>query len=497
MGDAPPVRGREAQGGCRAGAIRVFLTCWLLYTVFWTPWIVREHFPAIALAESGQLNVERYLGWTEDIFPGPRGGAYINNNPGASLTGAVPLLLLRPVLIQVDNWNQRLPRRPYQGQDDPIMARMAVEGRTFYFLLVAFITVALVMAPVTAFAVGFLCVRAREGGLSAAQAAALSLLCGLGTPLFFRTGHLNHNLLAGDAGFIVLLLLWDPEDKPLVPSRASLAGLLTGYAVLCDYSGVVIAGVTALYVWMRSNGDSRRRWRCAIAYLAGMAPGIAGLLIYQHWAFGSPYLPSQHYMTPKAVTAIGYRGFGLPSPALLWANFFDPRFGLFPYCPALLLAGLAPFVARARRRLPSREMVVILIYCLLLVLFCAANQYSWLQPSTGFRYLIPIVPVLALLAIQGAQLFPRLFSRVVQWGIAMVSLMWSLILTGAHVNDVRLAAQTFWNRRFALPWMLRLREAGVPVTWEWVLVTYAVTVLAVACIWVGPVTRWRRPAKVD
>jgi len=487
------MRGRESQGAYRAGAVRVFLTCWLLYTVFWTPWIVREHFPAIALAESGHLNVERYLGWTEDIFPGPRGGAFINNNPGASLTGAVPLLLLHPILIRVDNWNQRLPRRPFQGQDDPIMVRMAAEGRTFYFLLVAFITVAFVMAPLTALAVAFLCVRAREGGLSAAHAAAVSLLCGLGTPLLFRTGHLNHNLLAGDAGFTALLFLWDPEDKPLSPSRASLAGLLSGYAVLCDYSGVVIAGVTALYVWMRSSRDSRRRLRCALAYLAGMTPGIAGLLIYQQWAFGSLFLPSQHYMTPKAVTAIGYRGFGWPSSTLLWANFFDPRFGLFPYFPAILLAGLAPFVSRARRRLPPREMGVILMYCLLLVLFCAANQYSWLQPSTGFRYLVPIVPVLALLAIQGAQLF----SRMVQWGTAMASLMWSVVLTGAHVNDVRLAAQVFWNRRFALPWILRLREAGVPVTWEWVLATYAVTVLAIACIWAGPVTRWWHPARVN
>jgi hypothetical protein len=493
MGDAPPMRESESQGGCCAGASRVFLTCWLVYTVFWTPWIVREHFPAIALAESGHLNVERYLGWTEDIFPGPHGGAYINNNPGASLTGAIPLLLLRPILTRVDEWNQRLPRRLYQGQDDPIMVRMAAEGRTFYFLLVAFITVALVMAPLTALAVAYLFARAWEAGLNAAQAAAVSLLCGLGTPLFFRTGHLNHNLLAGDAGFIALLLLWDPADKPLSPSRASLAGLLSGYAVLCDYSGVVIAGVAALYVWMRSSGDFRRRLRCAIAFLAGMTPGIAGLLIYQQWAFGSLYLPSQYYMTPKAVTAIGYRGFGWPSPALLWANFFDPRFGLFTYCPALLLAGLAPFVARARRRLPSREMVVILIYCVLLVLFCAANQYSWLQPVTGFRYLVPIVPVLALLAIQGAQLLPRML----RWGIAMVSLIWSMILTGAHVNDVRLSAQVFWNRRFALPWMLRLREAGVPVGPGWVLATYAVTVLAIACIWAGPVTRWRRPAKVD
>jgi hypothetical protein len=472
---------------------RVFLTCWLIYTVFWTPWIVREHLPAVALAESGQLNVQRYLGWTPDIFPGPRGGAYINNNPGASLTGAVPLLLLRPILIRVDGWNQRLPRRLPPGDEDPIMLRMAAEGRVFYFLLVAFITVALVMAPATALAMAYLCRRVIQAGVPAAHAAAASLLCGLGTPLLFRTGHLNHNLLACDAGFIALLLLWDPAHRPLVPARAGAAGLLAGYAVLCDMSGVIIVAITALYVWLRSGGEAGARGRCAAAYLAGLAPGIAGIMFYQHWAFGSFYRPSQHYMTPTAPTAHGYRGFTWPSAALLWANFFDPRFGLFPFCPALLLAFLAPFAPRAARRIPSREMRLILLFCLLFVLFCAANQYSWLQPSTGFRYLVPIVPPLALVAIEAAQVLPR----IVRWGIAIASLIWSLVLTGAHENDVRIAVQVFWRRRFALPWMLRLRAAGVPVKWEWVLATYLVTVLILVWIWWGPVTRLRRPAKVD
>src|ERR1700722_2672743 len=89
---------------------RVFLTCWLVYTFFWTPYIVREHFPAIALAERGSLNVDRYFGWIEDIFRGPKGGPYINNTPGASIPGAVPLVLLRPLLVSVDRWNQSLPR---------------------------------------------------------------------------------------------------------------------------------------------------------------------------------------------------------------------------------------------------------------------------------------------------------------------------------------------------------------------------------------------------
>jgi hypothetical protein len=491
MGNAHPIGDLESNASRRAWALRVFLSCWLLYTVFWTPWIVREHFPAIALAESGQLDVTRYRDWTEDIFSGPHGGAYINNNPGASLTGALPLLLLRPIFVRVDNWNQQLPRKVPVNADDPILLRMAAEGRTFYFLLVAFVTVALVMAHATAFAVAFLCKRMIEAGSPAAHAAVASLLCGLATPLIFRAGHLNHNLLAGNAGFIALLLLWDPANKPLAPVRAASAGLLAGYSVLCDYSGVVIVAVTALYVWLRAGSDSSVRRRCAAAYLASLVPGIGGLFFYQQWAFGSFYHPSQQYMTPTAPTAHGYRGFTWPSPALLWANFFDPRFGLFTYCPALLLAVLAPFAKRSRHRLPSREMRLIAVYCVLLVLFCAANQYSWLQPSTGFRYLVPIVPVLALVAIQGAQLLPRF----VQWGIAIASLTWSLILAAAHENDVRLATQTLWSRQFALPWMLRLRAAGVPVSWGWVLATYLFAALAIVAIWAGPLIRRPRDAR--
>jgi hypothetical protein len=495
IGGASPTRERDFQSGRRAWALRVFLTCWLVYIVFWTPYVVREHFPAITLTESGQLDVERYLGWTDDIFSGPHGGAYINNNPGASLTGAIPLLLLRPVLIRVDNWNRRLPRQRPRGENDPLLVRMAAEGRVFSFLLVAFITVALVMAPLTALALAILCARIIEAGASAAHAAAAAVMCGLGTPLMFRTGHLNHNLLVGDAGFIALLLLWDPADAPLRPAWAGWAGLLAGYAVLCDYSGMVVVAVTGVYVWLRCRADSRARGKCAAAYMAGLAPGIAGLLIYQQWAFGSFYRLAQQYMTPTAPTALGYRGFAWPSPALLWANFFDPRFGLFPYCPVLLLAFLAPLATRARRRVPGREMRLILIYCLLFVLFCASNQYSWLQPATGFRYLVPVVPVLALTAVQGAQLLPR----IAQWGFAIASLMWSLVLAGAHEDDVRLAAQTFWNRRFALPWVIRLRAVGTPVAWEWVLVTYLLTVLAITWIWAGPLARrpWRRSASVD
>lgn len=463
-------------------AWRVFLTCWLVYSVFWSPYLVREHFPALALAESGSLDMERYLGWSDDIFRGPSGRAYINNNPGASFTAAGPLFLFRPLLTRVDNWNRRLPRPP-RHDDGDLFWRTYSEGRAFYFLLVEFLTVATVMAPLTAATAAYLCVRLTEAGVARAYSATMALLYALGTPVFFRAAYLNHNLLVCDAGLVALLLLWDKNARPLPMRRVVLAGLLGGYALLCDYSGAVVVVVVALYVWLRSAGQpAKRRWRVLAACACGVVPGVAALLLYQAWAFGAPYLPSQHFMPPTSPTSHGYRGFDWPSPALAWANFFDPRFGIFAYCPALLLAFAAPFIKRVRHPMPRREMGLLWAYFGLFVLFCAANQYSWLQPSTGFRYLAPIVPALTLLAMHASQSL----SRPVRWGVAGLSCVQSLVVAAAHRNDVRDALSTIWQRHGELLWMIRLRDAGAPIGPMFALATFSLLILACASIWLIP-----------
>jgi hypothetical protein len=470
---------------------RVFLTCWLIYTAFWTPYIVREHVPAITLAESGTLNVERYDGWLDDIFRGPKGGAFINNNPGASIAGAIPLILLRPLLARVDEWNQSLPRAAaHAAPEEEFFGRALASGRAYYFLLIAFLTVALVMAPATAGTAAYLCSRLARAGVPPPSAAIAALAYALGTPVFFRTGQLNHNLLVCDAAFTALLLLWDPQDRPTSVAHAALAGLLAGYSFLCDFSAGVCIAVIAIYLWLRSSraiglpacrsaaGGGARRGNLLL-YTLCVLPGVSALAIYQAWAFGSPFHPSQHYMTPTAPTALGYRGITWPSPALAWANFVDPRFGLFAYCPALLLAFAAPFLRHVRYRLPRREMWLLFVYFALFVLFCAANQYSWLQPLTGFRYLVPIVPGLALLAIQSAQALPKALGL----SIAIASFAQELGVVAGHQNQIGLSMPSLWSRHFQLPWMLRLAEAGVHLTWAWPLILILFLAAALAWIW--------------
>jgi hypothetical protein len=472
MTAAPAPAGQPAD---RARSVRVFFACWLVYTVFWAPYIVREHYPAVTLAEQGSLDVERYLGWSDDLFRGPRGGAYINNNPGASLTGAIPLVLFRPLLARVDEWNQKLPRKSRKIDSDEWYWLAARDGRIFYFLLVGFITVAFVMAPLTAAVIGWLCSKLIEAGVPGRFAAGAALLTGLGTPLLFRTGHLNHNLLVADAGFAALLLLWDPKERSLHPARAFCAGLLGGYSLLCDYSGVVVIITAGAYVWLRAR-DRGQRLRTLLAFAGGVIPGAAALLVYQGWAFGSFYLPSQQYMPPTAPTSQGYRGLSWPSPALAWALFVDPRFGLFAYCPALILALFAPFAKRGKYRLPRRETWLLLGYFGIFVVFCSANQYSWLQPLTGFRYLVPVVPGLALLAIQTAQSLPRWARIAISWG----AVLQSFLIAAVHENDLRLSLATLWQRRFEMLWMLRLSWAGLSQGWLAVTELIAAALLAVA-----------------
>jgi len=467
-------------------AWRVFFTCWLVYTVFWTPYIVREHFPALTIAEQGSMNVQRYLGWTEDIFQGPRGGAYINNNPGASLVGAIPLVLIKPFLARVDRWNQQRPRYIPLNTDGELFWHTKREGREFYFLLVAFVTVALVMAPATAGTAAYLCLRLSQAGVPQVSAAQAAILYGLATPVLYRTAYLNHNLLVGDAGITALLLLWDPWGKPLAIKQAILAGMLSGFALLCDYSGVVVVVVAGLYTWLRSVGLCMgQRWHLLLAFGVGVFPGVAALGIYQEWAFGSLFRPSQHYMTPTAPTSLGYRGFDWPTPALLWANFFDPRFGLFAYCPALMLGLAAPFVTRVAHRIPTRETGILLLYFGLFVLFCAANQYSRLQPLTGLRYLVPVVPGIALLAMQVAQSFPRLVGAA----IAIASLGQSFLMAAAHENSLRASVDALLTRRLVLAWMARLSDAGVQIGGAVPWVTFGLLGLTLALIWLMPAIR--------
>lgn len=452
---------------------KLFFTVWLVAVLFWCPFLIREHFPAVSLAESGTFNVAPYLTWCEDIFAGPLGGAYINNNPGTSLLGAIPLAVFRPVLAAADRVHPKQVVTVPAWTGDTMFASAVAAGRGLFALTVPLLTNAFVMAPLLAATAVLLASRLVEGGVAVGKAVAVALFACLATPMLFRTGYLNHNLMVCYAGLFAFFVLWTREAPSA--GRAALAGLLGGYAVFCDFSGLLTLGMLGLYLLART-----RDVRVLGAFVVAAVPPLAALLAYQLAAFGNPFLPSQHYMVPTAPTSQGYRGFAWPSPDLLWANFFDARFGLFAYCPVLALAFVAPFVKGVAHRLPRRETVFFFLYFAAFVLFCAANQYSWLQPTTGFRYMIPIVPGLAILTAQVLQVFPRWL----QVAAVSVSALESWALASTRQHNVFEALQHAVSERLPLPWTGRMADLGLlsrDVPYQ--AIGYAATALVLFVLW--------------
>jgi hypothetical protein len=438
----------------RPTMIRLFLSVWLVLMLHFATNISREHYPAITLAEHGTLAVDEYVDLHPDLFVAPTGHAVINNPPGVSILAAVPLLIGRPLMA----WAERRAkaRLPSNVEDisatyhDPRPNRQRFfrltrqRGLDLKFGVVAALTAAGLMAPMTA---GFalLMFRLLAGlGLGAREALLWAVLSVFATPLFFRAAYLNHNHVLGLLVFLAFVLLW--RQRATTP-RLLAAGALAGWSVFCDYSAIVplmFLGVWAVFEGRDEGAGvastrSARAWR-GLLFAAGAAGPLAGLLIYQWWAFGGPLTVPQAVMPPTQYSVTGYNGFAWPQPDLILANLFDLRFGVFAAAPILLLA-LPGAWLMPRSWLTTRQTWLVFGFMAAFVLFCSANQFARLQWNTGVRYLIPLVPFLFLYAIPVLRRLPPIVTQLLlvgsiahAWVLAMaresVADSWMRVLTG-------------------------------------------------------------------
>ena len=59
--------------------------------------MVRENYLALAIGDHFSFRVDEYANMHDDIFEHPGYGWHIGSNPGASMLGAIPYALSRPV----------------------------------------------------------------------------------------------------------------------------------------------------------------------------------------------------------------------------------------------------------------------------------------------------------------------------------------------------------------------------------------------------------------
>ncbi len=490
---------------------RIFVTCWILFAVHFAPNVVREHYPAFALVSNGNYRLDEYVGFHSDIFVHQGDGhAYINNNVGASVVAAIPLLIFRPVLDALEAHSKRLLKDHPAAADPPFVTKypnrekfmriVREHGLDLRFGAAAAITATLVMAPLSALMALFIFDQLRRRGVSVNRATILSFVFAFGTPVFFRTAHLNHNMMVmyGTFGAFCALATALEGTTPLTDRRAFVAGVLCGAGTMCDYSGTIPTAVFGLAVlklsWAEGLGTAIRR---GAVYSLGALLLIA-IQLHSQWAcFGSWIHPPQTWMAAANFTDLGYRGFAPPAPDLLLDNLFEHRWGLFAYGPILVLGLWPPRRAPdAAPGLARRTWVFAMSFALPFMLFCASNQYARMQWNTGVRYLLPLVPFLFL----GAA---NVLARLPGWllaAIAVPAVLHEWVLCLRRDCDIPGDWAQFLQAGPRLPWLdvLSRSPAGRTFAPEGSMPAMVVLALTLAAItglwWLGRKAEARRAA---
>lgn len=460
----------------RSVAVRLFITCWIVFALHFATNTVREIYPALTLGDDFSFDVSAYKDLHPDLFELPGRGAFINNNPGASIIGSVPYAIARPVV-------ERAVERVQRARSAAPRQAEAVEYKTIYPMaqefhrrarargidvklgMAAAIMQAFAMAPLSALGVVVMFGVLVRLTASVKTSLLLALLYAFATPILYRTAQLNQNVLIAHFAFFSFVALWRPGADLSWPNRPRyfLAGLLAGWTVVLDYSGLVAVLALGAYALARRASLSTALKRPGDLWLfaAGVALCGAVLMAYQWSCFGNPFLPAQSYMPPATYTNHGYRGFGLPRLDLLWETAFGLRFGLFTSAPVLLLALYARGWLRGPRRLFGRdELGCVAGFVVAFFLFCSANQYGWMQFNTGVRHIVPVVPFLFLLTAQVLLHMPR--ALAIALGVGATYWSWCLAMyrdveQGRGIVEAFLHVSTQGPR---LPWMSTLQQMG-------------------------------------
>ncbi len=419
---------------------RLFFTCWIVYGLHFATDIVREHYPAVALGDHFTFRLDEYANLHPDLFEKPGYGWHIGNNPGVSMLAAIPYALARPVIDRVVA-KVRAGRLARGDTVPPAFDSPRTRSEKFFaetyrrnldvkLGLAAFVTHAFFMAPGSALGVVLIFLALRSVLRDDRTALWLSLLYAFGTPVFFRTGFLNHNLMLGHIAFAGFFALWNPaaNDKPAPGPRHFLAGVAGGTAMLFDYSGVVFLLGLFAYALAKQLADGTRRnaLRYGALYVLGTLGPVFLLWLYQWRSFGNPFLPGQAWMPPVEYIDLGYQGYSMPQFSLLFSLGFDLRFGIFTCAPVLLLGFLAPFLRRGRPDLPTLEKWACLLLFIGLWVFFAGNNYSRLQWNTGVRYMTPGIPFLFLPAALVLLRLPR--AAVLGLSVVSITLNWCMAM---------------------------------------------------------------------
>ncbi len=491
-------------------ATRIFLICWVVFAAHFATNVVREHYPAFSLLEDGDLKLDEYEGFHADIFEHTDGHHYIGNQITGSLPAVPALALFDPLLDYLERKSiarikaGSLKKAEYKSEYKnrrAFMEKVKAKGLDLRFAGATVVTSFFCMAPICAlFVAFFFCVLIRRG-VTEKRATSLAFLFAFATPIFYRSAYLNHNVFLMITVFLSFWLIWseDPDNKTLAWRRFG-AGFCAGLSIALDYAGVVPLLVFYGYLirvrWVRVG--LFQAWKESLLFVVGSIPPVVFLCWTQWVMYGHPFLPGQKHMRAVTFTDRGYVGFSWPTWEVFRENLVSPNYGLLTFAPILLLALVPGVIYRRSPLLVSRtQRFGFHAFTALFLIFCACNQYSLMQFNTGFRYLLPLVPFLFLLAAEHLARMPG----VILWliGIPCIIHTWVLSMvryTKLNLNSGAATIPECWRRiledGLQLPSISVLRQitpnASSFVHWRiWPFATFLLVGIICVAIWnLGP-----------
>jgi hypothetical protein len=190
-----------------------------------------------------------------------------------SALAAIPLLIFDPALDALERYSQSTlaERRATDAEyrtDKKNAARffrlVSERGLELRFGAATFVTTAFFMAPLTAAFLVFFYDVLRQRAVDPRHAAGLTMLLGFGTPIFFRSTGLNHNMFVMYGMFVAFALLWTPAGtaEPVTRGRRFLAGFFGAITLATDYIGVIILPLLYAYLVLRRTATAP--WRTSL-----------------------------------------------------------------------------------------------------------------------------------------------------------------------------------------------------------------------------------------